>query len=357
MLPCRATMIRAPSRGDRPGPAASGTIVGMVVLPPPEVPYGATAIRPAWADLPPEPRAAIAARLGSPVVWASTATGGFTSGFAAVLDTAAGERVFVKAARLVDQRHLCDWYAHEALVTAALPAEVPAPRPRWTLTVGGYFVICLEAVPDARVPVIPWHPAELTAALDAWATSAAALADPPAALVELNLPTVAMLARNDLSWWREIVDGRTPLPAPAAVVRDHVTALAALEAELPRLAGDARGLTHCDLRVDNILITPDGRATLCDWNWICHGPAWFDTGALLISAYASGLDADGLWSSHPTSAGAPSLALDATLAALSGYFLVRATAEPSDASPHLRAHQRWHGEAALTWLRHRQGWM
>lgn len=327
----------------------------MSVIPRPAVPYSATAVRPAWADLPEELRAAIAGRLGSPVVWATTATAGFTSGFAGVLDTAAGEKAFVKAARLVDQRHLCDWYAHEAQVTAALPAEVAAPRPRWTLTVAGHFVVCMEAV-EAHVPSIPWTPDDLTAALTTWATASAALVDPPAELVDLGLPTLETLARNDLSWWREIVDGRSPLPPFASPARDHVTALAALESALPPLAAaSARALTHGDLRVDNVLIADDGQTWLCDWNWICHGPAWFDTAALLISAYASGLDADALWATHPTTESAPPEALDASLAALSGYFLTRATAEPTDASPHLRQHQRWSGEAALSWLLTRQG--
>ncbi|MEU8613007.1 aminoglycoside phosphotransferase, partial [Actinoplanes sp. NPDC048791] len=64
----------------------------------PEVAYGATAVRPDWEDLPTTLREAISLRLGSPVVAAAAAGGGFTRTFAAVLTTAAGGRVFVKAA-------------------------------------------------------------------------------------------------------------------------------------------------------------------------------------------------------------------------------------------------------------------
>jgi aminoglycoside phosphotransferase (APT) family kinase protein len=328
---------------------------GMRVFPPPSVPYGATAVRPDWPDLPAELRSAISARLGSPVTWSTTATGGFTNGFAAVLDTAAGDKAFVKAARLVDQQHLCDWYAHEAAVVAALPAAVAAPAVRWTLTTAGYFAVCFEAVPGL-VPSLPWSPSSLSVVLSAWASTASALAAPPVGLVEVGLPSLSDLLRADLSWWQEILAGRYPLPPAADVARDRIRELAALEAALPGLVSGSSALTHCDLRVDNVLVSASGQVWFCDWNWLCRGPAWFDTAGLLVSAYASGLDADGLFFAHPTAAGVPEDALDGTLAALSGYLLSRAAAGPTDASPHLRDHQRWSGEATLAWLAERRGW-
>ena len=90
-----------------------------------------------------------------------------------------------------------------------------------------------------------------------------------------------------------------------------------------------------------------GRAWFCDWNWLCHGPAWFDLATLLLTAYAGGLDADALFARHPAAAGAPPDALDVTLAALSGYFLTAAGRRQRPRSPHLPAHQRWSGEQAL----------
>ncbi|MEV4619775.1 phosphotransferase [Asanoa sp. NPDC049573] len=326
------------------------------MLGPPPFAYHATAVRPTWASLAPDLRAAVAARLGSPVVGATTAGAGFTGGFAAVLETAAGDKVFVKAARASDQRHLCDWYAHEARVVAALPSQVAAPRPRWTLATPDWFVLCLDAV-DGGPPALPWSAADLSATLDAWATAADALVSPPAALVDLGLPALSTMIRDDLSEWGGIAAGHTPLPPGAEPARGHLAALAALEATAPALATTpGTALVHGDLRVDNVLIDTGGRAWLCDWNWLCHGPAWFDTAMLLITAYADGLDADSLWANHPTAAGAPGRALDAALTAMSGYFLTRATAPPNDASPLVRAHQRWHGDAALSWLLTRNGW-
>jgi Phosphotransferase enzyme family len=311
---------------------------------PPPVDYRATAVRPGWGELPPALRDAIEQQLGGPVVTATTAGGGFTRGFAAVLTTASGARGFVKAADLAIQHHLAEWYHHEVLVTEALPPGVPAPRPRWTETAAGWYAVCFEAV-DGVMPGLPWRPDELDAALGAWATAAAALGEPPPALVSLGLPRLADLLRSDLSCWQQ---------APPRDLAE-VGELAELEAALPEYA-DSAGLTHCDLRLDNVLIDGSGATWICDWNWVCHGAAWFDTAGLLISAYASGLDADRLFAEHPTAAGAPPDALDAALAALAGYFLNQAGAGPTDASPALRAHQLFSGEAALTWLAARRGW-
>lgn len=317
--------------------------------PTPPVDYRHTADRPAWEHLPPALRAAIERHLGGPVVRATTAGGGFTRGFAAVLTTDAGTRAFVKAADLATQRNLAGWYHHEVLVTDTLPPAVAAPRPRWTTAAGGWYAICFEAI-DGDMPPLPLRAGDLAAILDAWALAADALREPPAQLVSLRLPRLADLLVADLSWWRK---------APPRNL-DHMGELVALEAALPGYA-DSPGLIHCDLRPDNVLVDRSGAAWLCDWNWVCHGPGWFDTAGLLIYAYASGLDADRLFAEHPTAVGAPPDALDASLAALAGYLLNRAAAGltgtgPDDASPAIRAHHLWTGQAALAWLCARRGW-
>ena len=337
-------------------------------------PYGSTAVRPAWPDLPAPLRAAIEARLGAEVAAATTAGGGFTSGFAAVVSTSAGHRAFVKAAPAGTPQ--AGWYAREAAITAALPTGVPAPRLRWADTAAGHVILCLDAV-DGDVPALPWRPADLTAALTAWADAAELLRDPPPALLAVGVPALADLARDALSWWTEIAAGREPLPdlsrdTPhqlthaaagrpplprlpddrlAAVARTRVGELGALERKLWSYRDDR--VTHGDLRVDNIVLDGAGKAWLCDWTWPCRGPAWFDTASLLVTARASGLDADALFAAHPTAAGAPPNALDAALAALSGHWLVQAAA-PHSAGAGL--HHAFSGREALAWLAARRGW-
>ncbi|WP_433535270.1 phosphotransferase [Micromonospora sp. CA-249363] len=316
-------------------------------------PYHAGAPRPSWPQLPAALRAAIADRLGAPVVTARTATAGFTRGFAAVLRTADGGRAFVKAAPAVAQPHLTQGYAREAAILGRLPVDLPAPRLRWTLDAAGWFVLCADAV-DGHLPRLPWARAELDATLAAYAEVAAALADPPTGLTSLGLPRLADLARSDILWWEEVAAGREPLPALPAAARGRLPELVMLESRLPEYADGATGVIHGDLRVDNVLIDPDGRAWLCDWTWACTGPAWFDLVTLLLTAYAGGLDVDRIFAAHPAATGAPPDALDATLAALAGYYLTGAAAVTT--SPQRAAHQRSSGEQALRWLTDRQGW-
>ncbi|MFV2102647.1 phosphotransferase family protein [Micromonospora sp. LOL_024] len=322
---------------------------------PPPVPYHATARRPGWDVLPAQLRAAVATRLGAPVVQARVAGAGFTRGFAAVLRTADGGSAFVKAAARAEQPRLVDWYAREAAILTRLPDGLPVPRLRWTLWVAGWYALCLEPV-DGHCPRLPWDPAELTSTLIGFADVAAALADPPAELTSLGLPRLADLARDDILWWGEVAAGREPAPPLPAPVRGRLTDLVALESLLPGYAADATGLTHGDLRVDNVLIDRSGTAWFCDWPWMCHGPAWFDLAGLLITGYAGGLDVDSIFDTHPAATDAPADALDVTLAALAGYHLTAAASAPSTASAHLPAHQRWTGVQALGWLARRQGW-
>lgn len=316
----------------------------------PDVPYDATAVRPQWSDLPETVRASITARLGSPVSVARSAGGGFTRAFATVLETEAGTRAFVKAAPLSDPASR--WYAREAAITAALPGEVTAARPLWTMTESDYFVLALEAI-DGRVPSLPWAQADLDTTLRTWSAAATALAYPSPRLLEIGMPTLPDILRDEMSWWSLIAKRREPMPGPAAttIAPQRLSELAGLERALPEIAaGD--GMCHGDLRVDNVLIDTGGRAWICDWTWPCLGAPWFDTVTLLVSAYASGLDTDAVLRAW----GAPDEGVDGALAALAGYWLVRAGGGPSSASPHSRQHQRFSGEQALAWLTERRGW-
>ncbi|MBB2942030.1 hypothetical protein FB565_001734 [Actinoplanes lutulentus] len=314
----------------------------------PDVPYDATSVRPEWSDLPRRVREVISVRLASPVVAARSAGGGFTRAFAAVLTTEAGSSTFVKAAPL--REPASEWYAREAAITHALPDSVRAARPRWTLAEAGWYALGLDAI-DGRIPSLPWSRLHVESALEAWSTAAAALATPPPSLN--GLPPLPSILRAEMSWWQLIESGHERMPSTAreTTAASRLGELAALERALPALAAGT-GMCHGDLRVDNVMIDNSGTAWLCDWTWPCLGAPWYDTVTLLVSAYASGLDVDAYlrpWNPPPDG-------VDGALAALAGYWLVRAADGPSSASPHSRQHQRFSGTQALSWLAERRGW-
>ena len=124
------------------------------------VPHGRTARRLEWAHLPPTVRAAVEEQCGAPVSQATSQTGGFTPGFASVLECADGSRHFVKAASTKAQRMFAEAYREEARKLAALPAAAPAPRLLWTMDVDGWFVLSTAYV-EARQPRRPWRLPEL----------------------------------------------------------------------------------------------------------------------------------------------------------------------------------------------------
>ena len=107
-------------------------------------------------------------------------------------------------------------------------------------------------------------------------------------------------------------------------------------------------LVHSDARDDNLLLTADGRAYLCDWNWPVVGAAWIDTVCLLMTAFGDGVDADALLAERRADPGRrPPSDVDVLLALLCGYFLERRDQRAPQSSPYLRRHQDWCAEVVL----------
>lgn len=313
-------------------------------LAPYPAPHGRTAQRLEWAFLPPNLRAYIERRCGSPVVSATSQTGGFTPGFASVLECEDGSRHFVKAASVKAQRTFAESYREEARKLASLPAAVPAPRLLWHLD-DDWVVLGIEHV-AARAPHRPWVLADLDAVLDALEEVADALTPPPA---DLALDT----AENDFA---PLLDGW------AALRRDRADLGASHLAEAEALAGryaevvGGDTLVHTDVRSDNVLVDRDGRALLCDWNWPVRGASCFDSFAALIGPRGEGLDVDAVIASRRLLRDVDPEALDINLALYVGYFLTQCELPVPPTSPHLREHQRWQGEVCWDWLAERRGW-
>ncbi|MEU9395941.1 phosphotransferase [Streptomyces sp. NPDC048324] len=319
----------------------------------PRLRYNATAVRPHWQDLPQDVCQLIAQHLGGEVQGGPSTGSGFTSGFAAVLRGTSGPQ-FIKAVNSTDNAVVADCYRREALINQALPAPIPAPRLQWIEEQDGWVVLGIEAVDGGRLPATPWKPDELKATLDAYTITAEALATPPARLQHIGLKPVG--ADGDFADWRNLARGVTPTNVlPSWMPLDLLDVLAGLESGWREaVAGNA--VLHHDLRQDNVLIDTYGTAWICDWNWPCLGASWFDLVLLLATAYADGHDATSLFIQHPTARGVADEQLDATLAALAGFFLTSGGQPPAEWSPHIRQHQTWCGEVTLRWLADRRGW-
>jgi hypothetical protein len=116
-------------------------------------------------------------------------------------------------------------------------------------------------------------------------------------------------------------------------------------------------LVHCDLRPDNMLVTPSGQARLLDWNWVTRGPVWCDWVGLLPLMAHHGLDVDRMAARSPLLDGVDAEAVDAFLAILVGY-LVDACVQPTvpGSLSAVRAHQRHLATTFTAMLAGRRGW-
>lgn len=303
-------------------------------------------VRIGWADVPEHVQAAVEAILGDRVVAAVSQRGGFSPGTADRVRTAGGGRAFVKAVSPGQNERSAELYRQEALITAALPPGVPAPRLLGCFDDGDWVALVLQDV-EGRHPVTPWVAPELDAVLATLRTLAASTTPCPMP----QLPTVADSLGNDLSGWQRLAE-QTPedLDPWAGARLPELVGLGA--AGVAALAGDT--VVHTDLRADNLLVGPDGSVTVVDWPWACVGPAWLDTAMLMVNVNLfGGHDVDALLTAHAVPLGARPDDLTALLAGMTGYFLDACRRPPPPGLPTVRAFQRAQGDACLRWLRAR----
>lgn len=292
-----------------------------------------------WERVPADIRETIEQRLESRVARALTRPGGFSPGLAATLELEDGRHFFAKAVGPEPNPDSPLLHRREAHVAAALPPGAPAPRFLFSVeNEAGWIALVFELV-DGEEPELPWRPADLSRVLQALTALSAALTPAP-----LEAPSVEEHFDELFRGWREL---ERPAGEWAAA---HLDELRELEA---RWADAAAGetLLHCDVRADNILLTPD-RVVFVDWPHACVGAAWIDLLALLPSvAMQGGPHPWEVWESHPLSRGVPPERLQPVLAALAGFFANRSAQPPPPGLPTLRAFQRGQGEEALAWLK------
>lgn len=338
--------------------------------------YSATARRHAWVDLPGAVRRRLAAFAGGRVDGVRPAGGGFTHGFAGLVD---GRRTVFAKAIAVDDEHVYPGYAREARVLSALPSGLPVPRLLAVERVPvappavDWILLVFEAV-EGTMPGRPWTLSDARAIHDSCLETNAALSGNARILRDLrpgplaeewtrDTPHLALAERwvADPSarplflprWFAPDGSADGPPGAAADLLR--------LAARGPRaLVGDTP--LNNDLRADNVVIAassaaghPAGTAWICDWNWLSVGPAWADWAALFPYLHDAGLPWGTILGWELTRDADPD-DVDSWLALL-GLYMADAGSRPELAtSPRLRAHGRFTARITLELLAARRGW-
>ncbi len=308
-----------------------------------------------WSDLPRHVRSRIAELAGADVVSETSATSGFSPGYAALLGLSNGTEVFVKAVSPEQNPDSPDLARREIAVAPVLPAEVCAPHLWWHHDDGDWVLLGFQPV-DGRAPELPWRPDDLARALGALRDLAEYGTPSPRDLPALA-DEVSRLARG----WELLAADDAALDRAVRAVGPHGDWL---EESLPGLVDLAAGagaasagetLVHGDLRADNVMLapSPDDRVWLIDWPHTCRdGASWFDLLGMLPSvAMQDGGDPDTLFWAHPNTRDADRDAVRSVLAGVTGYF-VHAAVQPAPTNlPNLREFQLAQGVAAIDWLR------
>lgn len=292
-----------------------------------------------WERVPAEIRATIEQRLESPVARAVTRPGGFSPGLAATLELEDGRRFFAKAVGPEPNPDSPGFHRREAHVAAALPPETPAPRFLFSVeTASGWIALAFEHV-DGSEPQLPWRHDELERVLGALGDLARALTPTP-----LAAPSLEESHGELFHGWRTLERADDEWAA------SHLAKLRELESRWTA-AAEGISLLHCDVRADNILLTPE-RVVFVDWPHACVGAAWVDLVFFLPSvAMQGGPHPWVTFESHPLGRDLPAERLQPVLAALAGFFVERSTLPPPPGLPTLREFQRAQGVEALAWLR------
>ncbi|MGG5752466.1 phosphotransferase family protein [Zafaria sp. Z1313] len=331
--------------------------------------YRTTSRRPEWGSLPREVRNWAAAAAGGAVDGVRPVGGGFTHGFAAVLD---GPRpVFLKAGR-VDDPVTGPGYAREARVLEALPEGLPVPRLLDAALVqtdaGPWQLLATRPIPG-HMPGHPWTTGEAAAVHAACLALNEGLAADTGLPARLGLEPMAAqwstgaggaeLGRAARTW---LDPAARPAFLPAWFAADD--AAGALVELLDRVGDALAGSTplNNDLRADNVVLAsasvdghPAGTAWVCDWNWLSTGPAWADWAAVLPYLHHAGLDVAAM-AEWELLAGADPDDVDAWLALLTVYYAESGAQPEVPTSPVLRRHARFSAAATLGLLAARRGW-
>jgi aminoglycoside phosphotransferase (APT) family kinase protein len=296
-----------------------------------------------WHALPASVLRSLEDTFGARVLEATSQPGGFSPGIAVRVRLSDGRRAFVKAISSSPNPQSPQLHRREAEIANALPPTAPVPKFLFSVDDGDWVALAFEDVGGAH-PEVPWRDEELERVLQGISELATALTPSPIDMAPISAETFPFIG------WRELRRDAKAQIEPWA--RRHIAELIELESEWVE-AASGETLLHADLRADNILATPN-RVVFVDWPHACVGAAWIDLVFFLPSvAMQGGPKPWEVFAEHPLASTAPPERVDASVAALAGYFLWRGSSPPPPGLPGLPAFARAQGEEALSWLRQR----
>lgn len=302
-------------------------------------------IRVEWHDVPLEVRAHVESVLGSAVVEAVNQPGGFSPGVAARCRLADGRRCFIKSVSEHQNPESPAMHRREAMVAAALPADLPAPALLAVFDDGTWVTLVFEDV-AGEPPAQPWSIVGLAATFRALDELAAATTPCPVT----GLVSFADRHGTAFSGFRRLAGGESSTAPLDAWTLRHLAHLADLEAEWED-AASGESLVHADVRADNLLVTADGTMVIVDWPHACVGASWLDKVCMLPSVgLAGGPSPSEVEAALEPFRGVDGGAVDRVLAGLAGYFTVQGSEPEPVGLPTLRPFQRAQGDIARRWL-------
>lgn len=309
-------------------------------------------VRLTWDNVPERVRAAVDARLGSPITSAYSQPGGFSPGAAARVRTEDGQRAFIKALGPEINPDSPVVHRREARVVAAFPPDVPAPRFLWSYDEGegGWIVLAFEDI-EGHIPALPWKDDELDLVIGALGKLATTLTPSP-----VPVEVVGCASQDSVfttGYWKQLREEQ-PKGLDEWSAR-HLYALAEIEADAPSaVAGDT--LLHLDIRADNILVTGD-EVLFADWAHTRTGAAWVEMICFAPSVtMQGGPSPEILLSRYPAAMDADPRDITTVIVAVAGYFTRQSFQPAPPGLPTLREFQAAQGIVARQWVAERTGW-
>jgi Ser/Thr protein kinase RdoA (MazF antagonist) len=298
-----------------------------------------------WEDVPAVTKSVVELLAGGRVLAATNCTGGFSPGLASRLAFADGREVFVKGMDAAEWPDQATFYRAEALVSASLPAHVPAPRLLGSSDDGRWVVLVFECI-EGSEPDLRRQPEDAFLVAVALDDLAAVLTPAPVAVPS---------AHPRLGGWTDLAansDRLARLPALSPWAAANLTTLIDLEAAgLAAALGDS--LVHFDAYPHNILLAAD-RVWFVDWPHARRGAPFIDLILFASAAAAAGIDPEKLLAGRACTAGLEPTAIDAVLAAHAGFCVGGCLWLPAtQAFAPVIAAKAELGAAATAWLRRR----